>query len=97
MATKFSKDNKGIINNDYSLKDMGNHSANMGVDTGKIIGNLNKENEDLFDYAEDVQSISSLTVNSAQLSGLKIEKLAKNVGVIGDFLTARKFVKHNYY
>lgn len=38
------KKGSGIINNDYSLKnDMAGNSINMGVDTGKIIRNINDD------------------------------------------------------
>ena len=92
MAIKFSKDNKGIINNDYSLTDMRNHSTGMIVDTGSTIRGLNEENKNYWQQAQEIQSISSFTVNSAQLSGLNLKNSAKLVGGLGDILTAGEFV-----
>ena len=84
MPTKLNL-NK-YINNDYSLKDMGKHQSEMMVHTGSTIRNLNEENVEPLNYAKDVQSVSSVAVDAAQLSGLNLKGVAKLVGFVGDVL-----------
>ena len=79
MPTKLNL-NK-YINNDYSLKDMGKHQSEMMVHTGSTIRNLNEENVKSSDYAKDIQSVSSVAVDAAQLSGLNLKNSAKLVGI----------------
>ena len=98
MATKSSKNN-GVINNDYSIKDMGSNTAEMSVDTGEMVRNLNAERgentwQDVIQHAQDEHAVASFAVDTAQLSGLNAKSLASKVGVTGDLISVAEFVSN---